>query len=132
MANHRINRINDELTKALGEIMRDVKDSNLSGCVVTVTGVSCAPDLSFAKVFYSYIGKKTRAEVDKGIKNASGYIRRRLAQSLNLRQTPSLTFVYDTSIENGVHIGNIIKGLTYSEALAAEDRANGEGEDDDE
>ncbi len=114
MANHRIQRINDEMTKALGVIIRDVKDSGLSGCVVTITGVSCAPDLSAAQVFYSYMGSKDKKEVSKGLKNAHGYVRSRLAQALNLRQTPTLTFVYDNSIENGAHIDKLLKGLTYS------------------
>jgi ribosome-binding factor A len=114
VANHRIQRINEEMTKVLGTIIGDVKDSGLSGCVLTVTGVSCAPDLSTAQVFYSYMGSKEKKEVARGLKNAHGFIRTRLAQTLNLRQTPALTFVYDTSIENGAHIDKLLKGLTYS------------------
>ena len=121
MAGHRINRINEEMTKTLGNIIRDVKDSNLSGCVITITGVSCAPDLSTARVFFSYLGKKEKKEVMQGLKNASGFIRSRLAQTLNLRQTPSLTFVYDTSMENAAHIGELLRGITYSTSFDDED-----------
>ena len=115
MANHRIDRINEELTRALSEIIRDVKDSRLSGCVITVTGVSCAPDLSGARVFYSYMGAREKKEVAAGLKNAHGFIRSRLASSLNLRQTPTLTFIYDNSIENGAHIGELLKSIATSD-----------------
>lgn len=115
MATHRVDRINEEMTKALGTIIRDVKDSNLRGCVLTITAVSCAPDLSAARVFYSYIGNKEKKEVALGLKNATGYIRTRLAAELNFRRTPTLAFVFDNSIENGAHIGELLKTITYSE-----------------
>ena len=120
MANHRIDRINEELTRALGTIIRDVKDSRISGCVITITGVSCAPDLSTARVFYSYMGAGEKKEIAAGLKNAHGFIRSRLASSLNLRQTPSLTFIYDNSIENGAYIGKLLKSITYSDDSSEE------------
>ncbi len=111
MGAYRINRINEAITQALGEIMRDVKEKAVRESVLTITGASCAPDLSTAKVFYSYFGGASRAEVAKGLKNATGYIRSRLARELNLRETPDLTFIYDESIENGAHIEKLLDGI---------------------
>ena len=116
MGSYRRNRINEEITKAMAEIIRNVKEKSVRDVVLTVTGVDCAPDLSFAKVFYSYFGKGDRKEVAKGLKNATGYIRSQLARSLNLRQTPELTFVYDDSIENGAHIEKLLEKIRTEES----------------
>ncbi len=109
MANYRRNRINEEISKALAEIMRNVKEKSVRDVVLTVTGVDCAPDLSFAKVYYSFLGGGDRKEVAKGLKNATGYIRSQLARTLNLRQTPELVFIYDESVEHGAHIEKLLE-----------------------
>ena len=75
MGAYRQNRINEEIAKALAEILRNVKERSVRDTVLTVTGVSCAPDLSSAKVFYSFFGGGDKKEVAKGLKNATGYIR---------------------------------------------------------
>lgn len=111
MGAYRINRINEELTKAVGEILRDVKERAVRENVLTVTGASCAPDLSSARIFYSYFGDTPRADMAKGLKNATGYIRSRLARMLNLRETPELTFVYDESIQHGAHIEKLLEEI---------------------
>ena len=111
MGAYRQNRINEEIAKALAEILRNVKEKSVRETVITITGVSCAPDLSNAKVFYSFFGKGDKKEIAKGLKNATGYIRSQLARSLNLRQTPELTFVYDESIENGAHIEKLLEQI---------------------
>ena len=116
MGAYRQNRINEEIAKALAEILRNVKEKSVRETVLTVTGVSCAPDLSNAKVFYSFFGKGDKKEIAKGLKNATGYIRSQLARSLNLRQTPELTFVYDESIENGAHIEKLLEKIRTEES----------------
>ncbi len=111
MGAYRQNRLNEEIAKALAEIIRNVKEKSVRDNVLTVTGVSCAPDLSTAKVFYSFFGKGDKKEIAKGLKNATGYIRSQLARSLNLRQTPELIFVFDESIENGAHIERLLDSI---------------------
>ena len=82
MGAYRQNRINEEIAKSLAEILRNVKEKSVRETVITVTGVSCAPDLSNAKVFYSFFGKGDKKEIAKGLKNATGYIRSQLARTL--------------------------------------------------
>ena len=109
MAKYRQAKIDEEIARALGDIMRTVRDARLEGCVFSITRVHAAPDLSTAEVFYSYLGNKSRDEVKKGIKSALGFIRSSLARKLSLRQTPELIFTYDLSMENGARIFELLK-----------------------
>ena len=109
MAKYRQAKIDEEIARALGDIMRTVRDARLEGCVFSITRVHAAADLSTAEVFYSYLGNKSRDEVKKGIKSALGFIRSSLARKLSLRQTPELIFTYDLSMENGARIFELLK-----------------------
>ncbi|MBQ8742136.1 MAG: 30S ribosome-binding factor RbfA [Clostridia bacterium] len=129
MAKYRQAKIDEEIARALGEIMRNVRDARLEGCVFSVTRVHAAPDLSSAEVFYSYLGQKSLDEVKKGIKSASGYIRSSLSRKLNLRQTPELIFVYDRSMENGARIFELLKTVDIPE-LEEDDGDDGESFED--
>ncbi len=114
MANYRRGRINDEMQKELAMILREVKDPRVSNAFISVTAVDVTPDLKFAKVYYSaMMGDKK--EVAKGLKSSAGYIRRQVAQRLNLRMTPELTFHEDHSIEHGAHISKILNSIEISE-----------------
>ncbi|MBR6644263.1 MAG: 30S ribosome-binding factor RbfA [Clostridia bacterium] len=122
MANYRIRRINDEMTRELCRIIRNVKDPRVSGSLTTVTGCDVSPDLKYAKVFYSFLddvegeeAEMKRKEIKKGLESAKGFIRRELAMTLNLRITPELTFVPDTSVEYGAKISKILKTINEEE-----------------
>lgn len=112
MAKYRIGRINDEMQKELAQILREVKDPRVSDAFVSVLAVDATPDLKFAKVYYSALGKEKK-EIAKGLKSSAGYIRRQLAQRMNLRMTPELTFVEDHSIEHGAHIAKLLEGIEF-------------------
>ena len=113
-AKYRQSRINEEMFKEAAQIIRTVKDPRVSEAFVSVTGVEVTPDLKFAKIYYSAMqgDKKT---VKKGLDSSAPYIRGQLAKNLNLRITPELTFVEDTSIAYGAKIEKIISGFTYTE-----------------
>ncbi len=110
MANYRRGRINEEMQKELTMILRRVKDPRVSEAFISVTAADCTPDLKFAKIYYSVMGGDQK-EVAKGLKAATGFIRRELARSLNLRITPELTFVADVSVAYGAHIASILNTL---------------------
>ena len=110
MAKYRQGRINDEMQKEISMILRDVKDPRISGALVSVTAADVSADLKFAKIFYSVYGGD-QTDVAKALKNASGFFRSELAKRINLRITPTLTFVYDSSAEYGANISKILKGL---------------------
>ena len=126
MAKYRQGRINDEFQKEVAMILRDVKDPRVSGAFVSVTGADVTPDLKYAKIYYSHLQGDAK-EVAKGLKSSSGFIRRMLAERLNLRMTPELTFVEDGSIEYGAKISKILEGITITDP--DEDEANGEDND---
>ncbi len=123
MAKYRRGRINEEMVKELSSILREVKDPRVSGSFVSVTAADVTPDLKFAKIYFSVMGGD-KNEVKKGLKSASGYIRKRIAETLNLRQTPELSFVEDESIEYGARINSLLNKIEFT------DITEDEGEDD--
>ena len=108
-------------------ILRRVKDPRVSDAFISVTAADCTADLKYAKIYYSALSGDPK-EVAKGLKAATGFIRRELARSLNLRITPELTFLSDSSIAYGAHIASILEGLDISpEEDEAEEAGNENG-----
>ena len=101
--NHRQERINDSVAHTLNEAIREVKDPRIAGAFVTVNAARVTQDLKYAKVYFGTITGDP-AEVQKGMESAAGFLRSVLAKRLNLRQTPELIFIHDTSAEHGAHI----------------------------
>lgn len=113
MAKYRQGRINEEIQKEMSSILRRVKDPRVSEAFISITAADCTADLKYAKIYYSVLGGDPKA-VAVGLKAANGFIRRELARTLNLRITPELTFVTDSSISYGAHIASILEGLEIS------------------
>lgn len=127
MAGYRINRINEEISREMAEILRTVKDPRVSGSFISITRVECTPDLKYAKIWFSAIGKRSDGEeIKKGLSSAAGYIRRELAQRLNLRITPELSFIYDTSLEHGAQITKLLHKVEKELAESDKKRENEE------
>lgn len=108
MASNRIGRINEEIQRELASLIPNVKDPRVSG-LISVTAVDTTPDLRYAKIYISVLDKRDCAQVLKGLKSASGYLRRELGHALQLRYTPELTFVRDDSIDQGAHILDMLR-----------------------
>lgn len=125
MANYRRGRINDEVQRELASILRDVKDPRVSGAFVSVTAVDVTPDLKFAKIYYSSL-MGDKKELARGLRAASGFIRSQIAQRLNLRITPELTFILDDSVAHGAHISKLLNSITFSEDFEENEEENGE------
>lgn len=105
-------RINGEVQKELSMLIsREIKDPRINP-MTSVVHVEVAPDLKTAKVFISVLGdEESKVSTLKGLKSAASFIRGQLAKSLNLRNTPELTFVIDNSIEYGVHMSKLINEI---------------------
>ena len=106
------------MQKAVAEIIRGVKDPRVSGSFISITGADVTADLKYAKIYYSVLGvneTEKKKEIAKGLKSSSGYIRGKISAMLNLRITPELTFVEDTSINYGAHIASLLEGITFSD-----------------
>ena len=92
----------------MSSLIRTVKDPRVTG-LISVTAVDTTPDLKFCKLYISVLDKSDVNQVLKGLKSASGYLRRELGRTLNLRNTPELTFVRDDSIDHGAHILDMLR-----------------------
>lgn len=110
MSNNRIGRINEEIQRELSALIRTVKDPRVRG-LVSVTAVETTADLRYAKIFISVLDQSDAGEVVKGLKSASGYLRRGLGSALSLRYTPELLFQADDSIDKGAHILKLLTDI---------------------
>lgn len=102
-------RINGEVQKELSRIIsREIKDPRIHP-MTSVTQVMVTSDLKECKAYISVLGdEEAQAETLAGLKSASGYIRRELARSINLRNTPEITFFMDQSIEYAINMSKKI------------------------
>ena len=102
-------RINGEVQRVLAEIIRgEIKDPRISPWT-SVVSVEVAPDLKSCKAWISVLGsEEVREATLQGLKSAEGFIKKQLARTVNLRNTPEITFVMDQSIEYGVNMSHRI------------------------
>lgn len=102
-------RINGEVQRVLAEIIRgEIKDPRISP-LTSVVAVEVAPDLKSCKAWISVLGNEEAREATyQGLKSAEGFIKSKLAKTINLRNTPQITFVMDQSIEYGVNMSKKI------------------------
>lgn len=106
----KIDRINSNMIKEISYVLQnEVKDHNIK--FVTITDVRVTNDLSFAKVYYTVLDKEKRKETQQALKQASGFIRKKLCERIDIRHMPELEFIYDESIEYGTNIEKIIENL---------------------
>ncbi|GCA65756.1 ribosome-binding factor A [Mediterraneibacter butyricigenes] len=106
-------RINSEVQHELSNIIRaGLKDPRVA-TMTSVVMAEVAPDLKTCKAYISVLGdEKAQQDTLKGLKSAEGYIRRELARTLNMRNTPEIRFVLDQSIEYGVNMSKKIADVT--------------------
>lgn len=115
-------RINGEVQRQLSDILRKgIKDPRVS-VMTSVTAVEVAPDLKTCRAYISVLGdQKAKEDSLAGLRSAEGYIRRELARGINLRNTPSIHFVLDESIEYGVHMSKMIDEVNKGISRGDED-----------
>lgn len=104
----RITRINDEIKEQSAIIIGGLKDPRLE-TLITVVNVDTTQDLKFCKIYVSIMGTNEEKQKSlQALKSASGFIKKQLAQGINLRQTPDLTFVLDSSLDHAMRIQEIL------------------------
>ncbi len=115
-------RINSEVRKELGELIRnEIKDPRVSA-LTSVTEVEVAPDLKTAKVYISVLGDEEKQKSTlEGLKSAMPFLRSKLAKIINLRNTPELRFLLDTSIEYGAKMSELIDKVKAAENAEEDD-----------
>ena len=109
------------MQKELSKIIREeIKDPRIHP-MTSVMAVEVAPDLKTCKAFISVLGnEEAKQSTIKGLKNAEGYIRRELARTLNLRNTPEIRFILDESIEYGVNMSKLIDDVMMKDAKTSQ------------
>ena len=115
-------RINVEVQKELSNLIsREIKDPRINP-MTSVVAVEVSPDLKTAKVYISVLGDEDSKNATKqGLKSAASFMRGQLARKLNLRNTPELTFVIDSSIEYGVRMSKLINEVNLKRADSDEE-----------
>ncbi|MGI8903147.1 MAG: 30S ribosome-binding factor RbfA [Solirubrobacteraceae bacterium] len=111
MSSGRLRRVDQALRAVLSEaIATDLQDPRVG--FVTVTGVKTSSDLRHARVYLSVLGDhQTRADSLAGLRSAHGFLQSRIASELNLKHTPTLTFEYDESVDQGMRITQLLAEL---------------------
>ncbi len=111
--NVKIDRLNNSFVQKISEIIHDeIKDRNVK--MVTITDVKITNDLSFAKVYFTTLDSDRKKVLDT-LNKASGFIRSKLCEKIEIRKMPELSFVYDESIEYGKKIEDIIERINNHE-----------------
>ena len=106
-------RINGEVQRELSSIIQtEIKDPRISP-LTSVVACEVAPDLKTCKAYISVLGDdEARKNTLAGLKSAEGFIKNRIAKAINLRNTPEIRFILDESIEYGINMTQIIRGLS--------------------
>ena len=114
MANFaRTDRIGQQIQREIAELVRlEVSDPRVR--LVTITGVEVAGDYSHAKIFFTRLDGK-HDDAQQGLDSAAGFLRSKLARSLKLRIMPQLHFVFDSSVENGSRLSQLIDKAVASD-----------------
>ena len=130
MASNRIGRINEEIQRELSDQFRRLKDPRVSSGMVSITRVDTTGDLRYAKIYVSALDKSKEKDILKGLKSASGFLRRELGHALQLRYTPELQFVADDSIQYGAHILEVLRDPEKVKPVNPDNNAVLPGEED--
>lgn len=111
MANFKNSRMAEDIKREMTAILRELKDPRIDK-LLTVVRADLSGDMSSCKIYVSSLGgiEKTKESV-KGLKSAAGFIRRELFRRLEMRKSPELTFIADTSIERGAEISRKLNEL---------------------
>jgi len=115
-------RVAERIKREVADILENrLRDPRLGG-IVSVTDVEVTPDLSMARVYVSILepGDK-RESAMQALRSAAGFVRRALAQRLELREVPEVRFLLDTSIERGARVEDLLRKLAEGEPIADPD-----------
>jgi ribosome-binding factor A len=110
MTGDRMRRVDEAMREVLSAaITSELKDPRVG--FVTVTAVETSPDLRHARVFVSVLGNPgERRRSLEALERAHGYLQRRVAREVRMKNTPTLEFAYDDSADRGQRIAELLEG----------------------
>ncbi len=121
MASNRIGRINEEIQRELAELLRSLKDPRVQ-TMISITRAETTPDLRYSKIYVSVYDEQKGKDALKGLRSASGWLRRELGARLQLRYTPELQFTLDESLKKGAQMYDLLSRLADETRRAQEAR----------
>ena len=124
----RSDRVSDQMKREIADIlMRKIKDPRIG--FVTVTDVELSNDLRNAKVFVSVYGGN-KEETFKGLNSASAFIRSELGSRMSMRCVPEILFRFDSTVEQGAHIMELLHEIGQKQEMDVKDKADTEKKDE--
>ena len=103
-------RVADQIQRDLSDIIfSELKDPDVG--MITITEVKVTPDYANAKVFYTMLDDSAERleQTQKSLHRASGFLRNELGKRLHIHTLPTLTFVYDSTIKDGIALMKLIE-----------------------
>ena len=108
----RIDRISEEVHKAIDKIIRDELNDPRIGGTWSIVRCEVTRDLRYAKVRISVLEEDRRKPMMAALNRAAGFVRRELGREVDLRYVPEVLFELDTNMEYAAKINRILKGST--------------------
>jgi len=103
---HRNQRVADQIQRDLAELIpREIRDPSMG--LVTLQSVELTPDLAHAKVYFSVLGAEPEVAL-RIFREKAGYLHSLLYKRLHIHTVPTLHFLHDQSIENGLAMSQLI------------------------
>lgn len=118
---NRILKINSEIQKIVGTIIEELNNPIIDNEIVCVNDARTTEDLDICKIYISVFNKEKQEEVLNQIKHSANFIRKNLAQRLNIRKVPYLEFYLDNSVEYGARIDAVLDKINESRKANEED-----------
>lgn len=118
-------RVGEMLRHALSDILREreIRDPDLDGVSVTVTQVKPSPDMRHATVFVQPLGGENAGAIVEALNRHRGFLRGELGHQIELKFTPELRFVEDTSFAEAQRIERILHSERVARDLKSPDEA---------
>jgi ribosome-binding factor A len=120
MSSRRVQKVAEAIREVVSmSILTELQDPRVRD--VTVTSVEASGDLRYAKVMVSVMGDETRQNLTlRGLQNAAGFLQSKIADRIDLRYTPRLSFVLDQGVKHSIAMAQILREVLPREKPAAD------------
>ncbi len=120
MSSRRVQKVAEAIREVVSmSILTELQDPRVRD--VTVTAVEASGDLRFAKVMVSVMGDESRQNLTlRGLQSAAGFLQSKIADRIDLRYTPRLTFVLDRGVKHSISVAQILREVLPSESPPAD------------
>lgn len=103
----RSDRVAEQVRRDLAALIQtELKDPRVG--MISLTEVELTPDYAHAKVYFTTLHSEHLPDILKGLKRASGFLRRELGRRIKIHTLPELHFVHDASLERGASLSQLI------------------------